>query len=715
MQLTSYTAQDLAGIFAAFILFLSIFIAPGYIAGYLSDVFEFKKRQSFVQFGIALVLSAAVSPILFFLAYRLFSKTAAQLVLLVAVILCAWLIIQLKGAQRLVKELGSNRYARLGWWIGCIWVIVAALFLVDLQFGGRLYYNIVAYDYSTRVSVINAITRTGVPPANPSYFPGTPQPLTQVYYLWYILCSLIDQLGGRLVDAHAALIASVIWTGLILAAGIALITRLRTREERTGVVWQKAFTGIGLLLVSGLDIFPSSFYILFPKLLVGRIFEGDIEQWNEQITAWIGAITWTPHHVISMLACVLTWMLVASNRGGTWSRQIGISILSGLALASAFGLSVWLTLIFILFWGIWFVVRLVQREPFKNLWSMILPGLVMIIVLLPFLFDLFFSSPTSGSAGQFPLALNVRSFYPVEFIALSSPTFERVLIYLLALPLNYFLELGFFFMVGIIWFQNCRTSQRADNPLAQTETLLFITTATLVTFMRSTVIVNNDFGWRGWMFGQFILLLWGVDVLQLLRDKISPATILILQTPRAKELVRRILSVLMVIGAITTLYDMFFLRAWPMLIDTGIAGFPRVLSPDNHLGERTLAMREAYAFIEDHTPPTSIVQFDPRYTMDRPAGLYRTRGTVVSYHSLYGIPEEVFEPLIASVGSIFDAQNPDWHSLDQVCDQYHINVLIIRDLDPIWSSRDPLSAARVPLYENQFAMVFKCGSENGTE
>jgi hypothetical protein len=709
MYTANYMVQDLLGIFIAYALFITILIMPGYVAGYVFDVFEFRKRQSFIQFGIALLLSASISPILFFLARRLFPEFVTSALLIALILLFIVVIIRTQGLQRLAKEITSNPYAKMGLVIAVLWSVLSALFLVDIQLGNRLYYNIVAYDYSTRVSVIDAITRTGVPPANPSYFPGAPQPLTQVYYFWYILCSLIDQLGGRFVDARASLIASVIWTGLILASVVALFTRMRKPDEDSRKVWRNAFTGIGLLFVSGLDIFPSSFYMLLPKLLVGRIFEGDIEQWNEQITAWIGAVTWTPHHVISMLACVLAWTLTASNRTENWSRQMGASLLSGIALASAFGLSVWNTFIFIAFWGIWFFIRLIQREPIKRLWTMILPGVFMAVAVSPFLFDLFAGSQGSVAGGQFPLALNVRAFYPLEFIAVNSPVWERMLIYLLALPLNYFIELGFFLAAGMIWLQNCRNEQGLNNPLVTTEMALLLTTAFLVTFMRSTVIVNNDFGWRGWMLGQFILLFWGVDVIQRVASKELTSRIMVFESPRASGKVRKLLSVLITIGAITTLYDVFFLRTWPLLIDTGIAGFPRVLSPDNHLGERTFATRQAYEFIDKNTPETAIVQFDPRRTMDRPAGLYRTRGTAISYHALYGVPEEIYKPLITAVGAVFDDQNTDWQSLDNACKKYDINILILRDLDPIWSNLDRLKSTRIPLYENRFTTLFTCG------
>ena len=103
--------------------------------------------------------------------------------------------------------------------------------LVDIQLGNRLYYTVIGLDYTTRAALIDAITRTGVPPINPSYYPGHPEQLTYLYYFWYILGSLVDQLGGKWVDSRAALIASVCWCGLGLMATIAVIYPL-TKPER---------------------------------------------------------------------------------------------------------------------------------------------------------------------------------------------------------------------------------------------------------------------------------------------------------------------------------------------------------------------------------------------------------------------------------------------------------------------------------------------------
>ena len=76
------------------------------------------------------------------------------------------------------------------------------------------------------------------------------------------------------------------------------------------------------------------------------------------------------------------------------------------------------------------------------------------------------------------------------------------------LPLNYALEFGFFFFVaGVKW----RQYRVGDEPLSRQDAacLTMLVTSTLIcTFLRSSVIGNNDLGWRGFLPAQFVLLLW---------------------------------------------------------------------------------------------------------------------------------------------------------------------------------------------------------------
>lgn len=705
MPITNYTVQDLLGVLTGVFLFTLVLVAPGYVTGYVLDLFDFKHRQPVVRLGLGLLLSSAISPILFFLTYRLISNTFTVFLLFAFAIVFALILFREHDLGTLFKNILGNRAARAILWIAIWWTLFAVLLLIDLQWGKRLYFNIVAYDYSTRVAVINAITRSGVPPINPSIYLGEPVLLTFLYYFWYILCSLVDQLGGKIVDARAALIASAIWAGLALMATVAFYLRIRNGPNQSNK-WRSALIGIGLLAVSGLDLLGSTFYMIYPQFLMGHVIDGDIEHWNEQITAWAGTTIWTPHHLVALLNCILAWMLIVHHQDKKATQKISSAFIAGLAFASAFGLSSWVTLIFVFFWIIWMITRLLSGDSVRSLWNLLLPGIVAAAAILPFAFDLFGGGGSSASAGR-PLAFDIRWFWPVTQFVIDLPNLERTLIHLLLLPLNYFLELGFFLLAGIYWYRHCGKVQLDKNLFAKGEIILLLTSAILATFLRSTLIANNDFGWRGWLPGQFILLIWGTDIISYIWSKQPIISISFFRKSASVKSIRALMSGLLALGVLTSLQNVFLLRTWPLLVDTGLV---HRSDRDTYRGEKVYEARTVYKLIDDLTPADTIIQSNPGLSVDRPAGLYRTRNSVLAYHTLYGVGPEMYRPLMREMGNIFITTYSDWQNLDAACRHYSIDVLIIKDSDALWKIRDDLKAERRPIFMGKYYSVFYCGN-----
>ena len=468
------------------------------------SLFEFKHRLPAVRFVVAIVISVAISPILTFLTYDLASVELTFLML--AAFATAFIAILMRSEQNVTAN-DIWRLQRIVIFAAVGWTIFCVLSLVDIQWNNKLFYNSVSYDFTTRVAIINAITRTGVPPINPSYFPGHPIRLTYLYYFWYIPCSLVDQLGGSWVDARSAMIASVAWCGLGLGSTIALYMRLRNPESGRKA-WNAGLLGSGLLLVSGLDLIPVLFSL---RTLI--VFRGDLEHWNEQITAWVGSLLWVPHHVAALIACTAAVMLLHSVRGQQARKQLGAVVVAGLAFASGFGLSVFVTLVFVAFWGLWLIVLFVQKERRLSV-LMALVGIIALITASPFLAGLFASGNSSGGGNGVPLAFAVRSFRPIiPFVSSYRPALLN-LIFLLLLPINYLMELGFFFVAALIWIQQHDKGRWRQNPFHTSEIILLSVALFVGSFIRSTLIGSNDLGWRAWLPGQLVLLIWAVDVLK---------------------------------------------------------------------------------------------------------------------------------------------------------------------------------------------------------
>ena len=644
--------------------------------GWLFDLFDFKKRFGATRFVIAIVLSISLSPIITFLTWTLISVQATFFVLALFAAVFAVILIKTKRIE-VPNEI--RQFQLISICAAACWCLLSIISLIDIQWFDRLYYNVVAYDFTTRVAIINAMSRSGVPPINPSYFPGHPVHLTYLYYFWYIPCSLVDQIGGALVDGRDAMIASVAWCGLGLMAAIALYLRLRNPGKQA-MAWKAGLLGSGLLLVSGLDFIPALFLIIRSRVSTGSSFLlGDIEHWNEQITAWVGALSWVPHHVAAMIACLSAIMLTQSARGKSASRQVMLMTLAGFAFASAVGLSIYVTFVFMLFWGIWIIIHYLQKQRGLSL-AMAFSGIVALIAISPFLAGLVGGNVSSSNSG-FPVALAVRIFGPIAPYLQNYPSIVSNIIYLLFLPINYLLELGFFFIAGLLWIQQNGKPGWQNNPYYVAEITLLIVVLLIGSFVRSTVIGSNDLGWRVWLFGQFVLLVWAVDVIM----RIYPA--LRLQRGSTMTFTNQknwgSLRILLILGLITTILDVSLLRIWPMLVDTGLAGFPNGFSMDEQLGKRTFAAREAYEFIDKTTPVDIHLQQNPTDLLNRPIGLYADRPIAISGHTAYGISQKDFSIRSRSVEQIFGAET-SWQEIDSSCVENYIDIIVVTDEDPLW-------------------------------
>jgi hypothetical protein len=706
--LPNYFLLDFLGSVLAFLLFPLVFVFPGYICAYILDLFDFRKRLLVGRITISVVISLACSPILLFLTYRLASVSWAISLLGILAAISAVLIWS-ERKKIFAATNGTSKFQKLAVWILIGWSLFAIVSLVDIQIGDRLYYSAISFDYTTRASIINSITRTGVPPITPGYFIGQPVRLTFLYYFWYIPCSFIDLIGGSWVDARMAMIASAAWCGIGLMCTIALYLQVRNPDNRIKI-WKKALLGIGALTISGLDIYPASIFMLASRFTFGSMWpEGDIEHWNEQITAWLGAVSWVPHHVASLIVCIVGFLLIQHSRGKEIKNQIAAAFIAGLAFASASGLSIYITAVFVIFWIMWVVLLFLDKKNYRTILMMILTGIFASIAISPFLRDLL-SGGSSAAPGSFPFIFQVRVFRPLFPFLLSYPEIIKNLVNLAFLPLNYFLELGFYFIVGYLWlYKNWKTA-KTTNAFYLPEILLLSASAFVGTFIRSTLIANNDLGWRSWMFGQFVLLIWAVDVGQEFLAENSFKTYLTSKSNSKNLKHGRLLAQLMVVGMLTTVFSLLMLRLWPIFIDVGISGVPVDLSPDTQLGKRTFAARRAYEYIRDTLPTNVVVQYNPTIHIDRPSGLYGTRQMVVADYSSYGVPLKVFEALQHDVGLIFENKENSWDEIDQNCERHYIDVIILNDLDPVWLKLPDLMQQRKPLYQNSYYAIFPCGN-----
>jgi len=731
----------------AFSLYPLFFLAPGYVAGWLTNTLDFRQRSAVTRVLLSLTLSISLMPILTYLLARWLPFSAVWVfygLVWTAAIGIALRDLRRQGFAALRPKRPISRATKFALLAALIWIFIGTFSLIDLQVGQRLYFSVTSHDYTKNISVTDAITRTGVPPVNPSFRPGYDVPLFY-YYFWFMMCSLVDRVGGALVDARGAVFGATLWGGLALMAIVALALRFLHPNDQLNI-HTRALTGIALLGITGLDIFAITAETAMSFALGLREFRSDLEMWNEQVTAWADAALWVPHHIAGFIACITGFLLLQTlNFGHPFRKQWPTILLAGLAFASATGLSIWVTLVFAIFLAIWIAITVLGKDSPHNKRSEVralaLAGLVATACALPLLIDL---QNANQLESQFPIAFQVRRFLPVARLLEASADSEipgtasslpQPLLYLVLLPINYLLEFGYFAIGALIYWQ---TRSRQKRPLLRGELALLLlgSTSLVVSSFFVSNVRNNDLGWRGLLFAQFVLLLWTVDFTI---DFLSRLRHLPISNPLFPEFAprfRREVLILLLAGALSTIYILFTLRAYPVLSDLRVIRVPNELFYDYQAGERVYAMRALYTSLQDHLPTHAITQHNPDIQLERFHTLYGQRQVVFSDRdlgTLYGIakgsalvPLEVaraqqnssvvegksiplYMQVSDAIAAVFAVGSSQTIAKD-LCAMYAIDVLIFMDSDPIWSDQDSWIWSASPMLANDFARAFSCVS-----
>jgi hypothetical protein len=709
----NFLFHDIAGSLLAAAIMPVFLLLPGYSLARTLNLWQFRERSVPARVAFGLVLSIAVTPGLTYLLARALSLHFACAVFLIAGLL--FLGVAASRAMRVgvvshVMILTSSRVARLSAVVIVGWMAVAILLLSDLQLGGRLYPNVLSFDYTWRIAITGSIARMGVPPVNPEFYPGHTVPLFY-YYFWFMTCSLADVLGGSWVQPRTAVIAGTAWMGVGLIAIMALYARLLTPFVHTAQR-QRVLIAVALLGITGFDILPIVITYVYQYLHDRVILYPTVEWWNEQITAWPTAVLWVPHHIAALIATLTSFLVFSSLHEAHTLGQRALNMgICALALFSAVGLSVWVTFTFAAFWVVWIIIAFIKgwhREARDG----ILIGLLALALSIPFVLDL----QRAHSTRDLPIVVSVRPFLPVhDWIKRQGGGPNRLLAADLAsLPLNYVLEFGFVALAGMVyWHRRLQSREKmARDEIALVA--LAATAAVIMTFLRSN-IASNDLGWRGAMFVQFVLLLWSADVARavfaywLLKGQDAHI--------RISKRIAQCLLVAMMIGIIPILYDMVMMKLYPAVGDLHmrVARIPGFLD-ETDLGRRYYDVREAYHWMNRHLPPSAIVQHNPNLYLDLPSGLYGNHQVVAAdsiygtYGIMFGVPVSVYEPVWSVLKTLFASGDVDRTEVAQICGRFGIAAFVAKDTDAVWNDREGWLYRVTPLYENRSTRVVGCES-----
>jgi hypothetical protein len=664
--MTNFMLGDIGGAARASVGFSAILLAPGYLLAGALDLFGFRRRSMLERLACGISLSVAIAPILTILAGHIVPLGAIAIFFAATLAgMLGWLA---AGHRQL--HLPRDRHTVL---LGIFLLIGSALVvgeLIDIQRGARLYLSVTVLDQAYRVAFTNAIAHTGIPPLNPLYHPGVAAPL-RYYYFWYALCAVCMELAH--VSARQALIASSVWAGLGLVATIALFARhfLAIREGLHRYILAATL----LLTVTGLDILPALY-----NLFANHDFRGDLEWWSiDQIASWLDSILWVPNHLGSMLSCMAAYLLLWRARGeATRRHRLAATLLAGAAIASAFGLSIYVAVGFGILVAAWSLSLLARERDLPAVLRNCAAAATAILLLIPFLRELLGAhSGTQGRAAATParmFAFSIREMISADLIT-GLPAFaalrrahpvalDQLARLVLLLP-GYALELGFF---GLVLGLAIRKRKRLDAP-RKTALWLSLLGLVVVSLMRSSVIGNNDFGYRAALLPCFFLLLLAAD-----RMTSLPA-------PRSAPL----LYALLLVGLAGTAFQALMLRIFlPLLVSAKIPAF-------EHLPQQVYAARMEYTAIAKAVPERAIVQSNPinpgSYLYV--ANMLSTQNAMAANAggdcgAVFGGDPSVCEETQAAIRKIFAAPAMPEAVVLSECRRLGIDYLLVTSTDPVW-------------------------------
>lgn len=670
-----YTLTDSAGIVLGALACGLLMLLPAYAIGHAFKGLGFRRLPLWGSLSLALLFAYAFLPIIDSLLARQLGLDATLIVHL------ALAAAGLHALRHKAVTLPSPL------WLGLagLWLAVIIATWVDIDWNGRLYPSLVMIDAVKHAATVSALVESNAaPPLDPFFLRSEP---AGYYYFYYIVSALALKLTGHLIDARAAFAGQIFWTGLALASLVHWLLRV-TRLGGNATARARHFRVAMLLMgVGGLQ--------LLPVLVIGAItgvWLAQVNWWNDQVTSWPLSLIWVPHHIAGLIAGWTALMLLASvvarlPRNATTAELSGRGATlacAGLALASAAGLSLWVTFAFAIAVAAWLIVLVAERRLVAAL-AVVLAGLIGLSLASVYLAGLVINRTPDA----FPIAFGVR---PFPFTDMLFEDNGRMLVArILVLPFSYAIEFGLFALGALLyWFERRRAGDTAG---AEARRVLLITGLTgllIASFLRST-IVNNDLAWRAVLLAQMAALLYSVVTLPRLFGTFG-------RVVHAPALVRAG-GVAAVLGIAAVAYDLAGMRLFQALDLKGQPDMRRDAAVDYD-------MRRAYAWLSTHATG-GVVQHNPDAERAFGYGLYsRARVAVSDRHNgrLFGASAPAVMSRVETLSPVFSGSIGSEEAGKRLA-KYSIDAIVLTSSDPVWSDRTAWVWRREPLFASAHVRI----------
>jgi len=704
------TLEEISTALWAVAAFVPVSICTGYLAGWSSNLLSFRQRSLVERLFWSIPLSIAVSTITLVLVGRFSSLAVAAALILACTVGCiAVLLFEHLRLRRASQKwlIGLRPIGRTILLLALCFIAFEIFCLIDFQRGQRLFLSLTFYDIAPRTNWANSVLRTGIPPANPHYFYLHAAHL-RYYYFWLVNCAVVAKISH--LPMRSIVNASCIWSGFALTALSGL--------------YLKHFLGVGDRLrrqfyIAALLPAVGGFALLiyFWNMLVLHIPPPGDVWYPGQIADLVSFPLFYPHHLAGMVCCMFAFLLAWIDREdpNPTHRSRGTAILFiAVALASAFGISVYVTFAFFLIVLCWSAWQIAFHRSWRSPLLLFAGGAISLILLLPYLYEITHTQSKvaidTGSGGAaIPFALTVRETIPPDrlahFISTAHPVAARALAKLILLPPGLALELGLYCIVLLIFLIPAwRANQRPRfgmvlSPAHQTLLFIVIVTLPITSFIRSAVISVNDFGIHSALFIQYPLLLLASELLiasKLNKTSPSPVAPPDSQAPLLlpSKFLRSLISLAVLIGLLSSCWRVAAIRFLLPIADKGAAtaSNPHVAA----LPHKAFVAYLGYAELNRRIPADAIVQYNPQDDWNFWKNIDYVnvnRQTAIAGDKLWcgaelgGDPSGCPQMLSAIIPLFLPGETAP--QARAVCRAQHIDYLIANIYDPAW--HDPSS------------------------
>ena len=666
------------------------------MAAWFTDLHDFRQRSIVDRLFWSVPLSVAVSTI----ASVLIGKAFSLMVVVAFFLTSTGLFLGTVVAEHFqLRRSGKKR--RTGWspfggtamLLGVLWVALAILSLIDLQSDHQLFMSLTIFDHGPRVNWTESILRTGIPPANPLYLYGQPASM-RYYYFWNVICAAVARMSR--LPVRAVYVAGCVWGGFILAAIIGLYLKYFLA---VGDRLRKQFiTTVSLLAVSGYG----SIVILWKTIYRHGGLPG--APWTtDPLNSWYDSLVYVPHHLSSMVCCMLAFLLAWIEGENDTHKRVACVAFISLALASSFGLSIYVSFAFFLLVLVWALWQVAVEHVFQPALLLAGGGGGAVVLLLPYLSELRHDASAMHGGSMFSFA--VRETFSADGIlasgfmqplAHSHPAVALNLGRLILLLPGLAVELGVF-LVALLIFLVPRWRCRRHLTKAEGSLLFIAVTIFLISsFIRSNVLDINDFGVRSALFLQFVILLMASEILTAWRVPgravagTGSTDGLQCESP---TWIRFSVRVAIVLGVITTIHQAIILR-FTIPIANAVTHMRPVNDPvAANLPHNAYISAIGYAQLDAAIPRDAVVQYNP-YS---PNVFWSQVDTVGIDHQsaiandkpwcgseLGGDPSGCLA-MATAIDSLFNGATAE--QARATCRSYKIGYLVSRNYDPVWQDK----------------------------